>query len=135
MCDGRPATFSIKATFNCTIALLNHCASVSRLLCSLAIRPWNGLVWRSATSRVAMLLQPSFADAAKAAVPLITEWFGVARERTKIADLPYADAAPFRERSLFCLTPLCEQRSETLLVSPAAHQLTHASFLLIPPLD
>jgi hypothetical protein len=73
----------------------------------------------------------SFADSAKAAVPLVSEWFGSARERAKIADLPYSDAAPF-ESGVLLLTSL--STSDPKLSGLAAtHQLTHASFLSFRP--
>jgi hypothetical protein len=73
----------------------------------------------------------SFADSAKGVVPLVSEWFGTARERAKIADLPYSDAAPF-ESGILLLTSL--STSDPKLSGLAAtHQLTHASFLSFRP--
>ncbi len=73
----------------------------------------------------------SFADSAKVAVPLVSEWFGTAREQAKIADLPYPDAAPFESGALL-LTPLSTSDPK-LAGLAAAHQLTHASFLSFRP--
>jgi hypothetical protein len=73
----------------------------------------------------------NFADSAKLAVPLVSEWFGTARERAKIADLPYSDAVPF-ESGVLLLTSL--STSDPKLSGLAAtHQLTHASFLSFRP--
>jgi hypothetical protein len=77
------------------------------------------------------LTASSFADAARGATPLVSEWFGTARERAKIADLPYSDAAPF-ESGAFLLTPLSTSDPK-LAGLAAAHQLTHASFLSFRP--
>ena len=77
------------------------------------------------------LAASSFADSARAASPLVSEWFGAARERAKIADLPYADAAPF-ESGVLLLTSL--STSDPKLAGLAAtHQLAHASFLSFRP--
>jgi hypothetical protein len=73
----------------------------------------------------------SFADSAKVAVPIVSEWFGTVREPAKIADLPYSDAASF-ESGVLLLTPL--STSDPKLSGLAAtHQLTHASFLSLRP--
>jgi hypothetical protein len=77
------------------------------------------------------LAASKFVDSAKGATPLVSEWFGTARERAKFADLPYSDAAPF-ESGVFLLTPL--STSDPKLAGLAAtHQLTHASFLSFRP--
>ncbi len=73
----------------------------------------------------------SFADSAKVAVPLVSEWFGTARERAKTVDLPYSDAAPF-ESGAFLLTPLSSSDPKLAGLSET-HQLTHASFLSSRP--
>ena len=73
----------------------------------------------------------NFVDSAKLALPLIREWFGEARERTKIADLPYNDAAPFESGSLLFISLASSDPKLSGLV--AAHQLTHASFLSFRP--
>ena len=73
----------------------------------------------------------SFADSAKVAVPLVSEWFGTARERAKIADLPYSDAAPF-ESGFLLLTSL-STIDPKLSGLTATHQLTHASILSFRP--
>lgn len=73
----------------------------------------------------------SFADSAKVAVPIVSEWFGTARERAKIADLPYSDGAPF-ENGVLLLTPLSSSDPKLAGLS-ATHQLTHASFFSFRP--
>jgi len=73
----------------------------------------------------------AMADAAQQTAPLITEWFGPPRERAKIAELPYPDAAPF-ESGLVLLTPL-KGRDSNFAGLTMAHQLTHASFLSFRP--
>lgn len=73
----------------------------------------------------------SFADSASPAVSLVTDWFGTARERAKIADLPYPDAAPYESGALL-LTSL-SSTDPKLYGLVAAHQLTHASFLSFRP--
>ena len=73
----------------------------------------------------------SFADSAKVAVPIVSEWFGAARERAKIADLPYSDGAPF-ENGVLLLTPLSSSDPKLAGLS-ATHQLTHASFFSFRP--
>ena len=73
----------------------------------------------------------NFADSAKLAAPLINEWFGTAKERTVIADLPHADAAPFESGALL-LIPLATSDPK-LFGLVAAHQLTHATFLSFRP--
>jgi len=72
-----------------------------------------------------------FADSAKVAFPLVREWFGTARERAKIADLPYSDAGPY-ESGVLLLTPLSTSDPK-LSGLAAAHQLTHASLLSFRP--
>ena len=73
----------------------------------------------------------TFAEAAEKVVPLITDWFGVAREKAKTGDVPDANAAPF-ESGAFLLTPFPAADSK-LSGLAAAHQLTHASFLSFRP--
>ena len=73
----------------------------------------------------------SFANSASTAVSLVTDWFGTARERAKIADLPYPDAAPFENGSLL-LTSL-SSADPKLSGLIATHQLTHAAFLSFRP--
>ena len=72
-----------------------------------------------------------FADSAKVALPLVSEWFGNSRERARIADLPYPDATPFESGALL-LTPLSNSNPNSAGLA-AAHQLTHASFLSFRP--
>jgi hypothetical protein len=69
----------------------------------------------------------SMADAASQVAPLIADWFGSPRERSKVAELPDPGAAPF-ETGLLLLTPLGGKESSSAGLT-AAHQLTHASFL------
>jgi hypothetical protein len=70
-------------------------------------------------------------DAAQQTAPLIAEWFGPPRERAKVAELPYPDAAAF-ESGLVLLTPL-KARDSNFAGLTVAHQLTHASFLSFRP--
>ncbi len=73
----------------------------------------------------------TFAEAAEKVVPVVTDWFGVPREKAKTADLPDANAAPFESGALL-LTPLPNSESK-LPGLAAAHQLTHASFVSFRP--
>lgn len=73
----------------------------------------------------------TYADAAEKAVPLITNWFGVLREKAQTADLPDPDAAPFESGSLL-LTPLADLSAQSSGLA-AAYQLTHADFLSFRP--
>lgn len=73
----------------------------------------------------------TYADAAEKAVPLITSWFGVLRERAQTADLPDPDAVPSESASLR-LTPLAGLSAQSSGLA-AAHQLTHAAFLSFRP--
>lgn len=77
------------------------------------------------------LAASSFADSARVASPLVSEWFGTARERAQIADLPYPDAASF-ESGVLLLTSLSSSDPKLAGLS-ATHQLTHASFLSFRP--
>jgi len=76
-------------------------------------------------------LAASFADAAEVTLPLITEWFGSAREAAKVAELPYPEATPFESGTLLLTT--LKARDPNLAGLTAAHQLTHASFLSFRP--
>jgi len=73
----------------------------------------------------------NFADAAEKVAPLITDWFGVQREKAKTADLPDPHAAPFESGALL-LMPLSGSDSKQTGLA-AAHQLTHAAFLSFRP--
>ena len=73
----------------------------------------------------------TFAEAAEKVVPLITDWFGTARERGKTAELPDPNTAPFESGALL-LTPLTNSQSK-LPGLASAHQLTHAAFLSLRP--
>lgn len=68
----------------------------------------------------------SYANAAERVAPLITDWFGTAREKAVTADIPDPSAAPF-ESGAFRMTPL-GAGDPKLLGLAVAHQLTHASF-------
>ena len=68
----------------------------------------------------------AYANAVEKIAPLIADWFGPARERVVIADLPDKNASPF-ESGAFLLTPLGSINSK-LTGLAAAHQLAHASF-------
>ena len=72
-----------------------------------------------------------YADAAEKVAPLIGEWFGTPREKAQTADLPDAQSATFESGALL-LMPLASVDSK-LAGLPAAHQLTHASFLSFRP--
>jgi hypothetical protein len=93
---------------------------------TLVIGPY-GLVDRSA---VTVFNLPShavaaevYAGAAEKVGPLITDWFGHARRKALIVDLPDASDATFESGPLL-LTPLSE--SEFAAGLSAAHQLVHA---------
>ncbi|MFL6445485.1 MAG: hypothetical protein ACJ713_16845 [Candidatus Sulfotelmatobacter sp.] len=64
-----------------------------------------------------------YVDAAGKVSPLITDWFGRARRKALIVDLPDTSDAPF-ESGPVLLTPLSE--SEFASGLSAAHQLAHA---------
>jgi len=64
-----------------------------------------------------------YAGAAEKVSPLITDWFGHARRKALIVDLPDTSDAPFESGPLL-LTPLSE--SEFASALSAAHQLAHA---------
>jgi len=64
-----------------------------------------------------------YVDAAGKVSPLITDWFGRARRKPLIVDLPDTSDAPFESGPLL-LTPLSE--SEFASALSAAHQLAHA---------
>jgi hypothetical protein len=68
----------------------------------------------------------SYADASEKIVPLITDWFGVPREKAITADLPDPNAAPFESDALL-FTPLANTDAKLARIA-AAHQLTHAAF-------
>jgi hypothetical protein len=72
-----------------------------------------------------------YAEAAEKVVPLVTEWFGAPREKAQTADLADPNAATFESGALL-LTPLASLDAK-LPGLPAAHQLTHASFLSFRP--
>ncbi len=72
----------------------------------------------------------TYADAAQAVVPLITEWFGPAHEKAQMADLPDPNAAPF-ESGAFRLSPLANNSG--VIGLSAVHQLTHASLFSLRP--
>ena len=73
----------------------------------------------------------AMADAAQQGSQLIADWFGPARERVKVAELPDPGAAPF-ESGVLLLTPLKDRDSSSAGLT-VAHQLTHASFLSFRP--
>ena len=89
-----------------------------------------GLLGMVDRSGVTVLNLPSHAvagevyvDAAGKVSPLITDWFGRARRKALIVDLPDTSDAPF-ESGPVLLTPLSE--SEFASALSAAHQLAHA---------
>lgn len=71
-----------------------------------------------------------YADTAEKVSPLITDWFGKARRKALIADLPDTSDAPFESGPLL-LTPLSE--SEFASGLSAAHQLAHACVFSFRP--
>jgi len=71
-----------------------------------------------------------YAGAAEKVSPLITDWFGHARRKALIVDLPDASDAPFESGPLL-LTPLSE--SEFAAGLSAAHQLAHACVVSFRP--
>jgi hypothetical protein len=71
-----------------------------------------------------------YAGAAEKVSPLITDWFGHARRKAIIVDLPDASDAPFESGPLL-LTPLSE--SEFAAGLSAAHQLAHACLVSFRP--
>ena len=68
----------------------------------------------------------AYANAAEKVAPLITDWFGVPREKAMTADLPDPSAAQFESGS-FLMTPLAAIDPK-LTALAATHQLTHAAF-------
>ena len=73
----------------------------------------------------------AYADTAEQVSPLIADWFGPARQKARVADLPDSNDAPFENGALL-LTPLSHD-SANLAGLSAAHQLTHASFASFRP--
>jgi hypothetical protein len=73
----------------------------------------------------------TYADAAEKIAPLISEWFGIPREKAQTADVADPDSVPFESGALL-LTPLANVDSK-LVGLTVAHQLTHASFLSSRP--
>lgn len=71
-----------------------------------------------------------YAGAAEKVSPLITDWFGHARRKALIVDLPDTSDAPFESGPLL-LTPLSE--SEFAAGLSAAHQLAHACVISFRP--
>jgi hypothetical protein len=68
----------------------------------------------------------TFAQAADAVLPFLTEWFGSLRNKAIVVELPDANAAPF-ESGAVLLTPLGENDVKLTRLS-LAHALTHAAF-------
>jgi hypothetical protein len=68
----------------------------------------------------------SYAEAAQKVLPLVTDWFGVPRNKAETAELVDPNAAPFESNSLL-LTPSSNLDSKGAGLI-AAHQLTHAAF-------
>jgi len=68
-----------------------------------------------------------YALATELALPLVTEWFGAARQKAETVELADPQAAPFESGSML-LTPLGSSDS-TDYESTAVHQLTHAAFI------
>ncbi|HEX4427562.1 MAG TPA: hypothetical protein VH079_19330, partial [Terriglobales bacterium] len=68
----------------------------------------------------------NYALASELAVPFVTEWFGVPKEKIDVVELPDPNAAPFESGTLL-LTPLGSSDSRLYRLN-AVHQLTHAAF-------
>jgi hypothetical protein len=68
----------------------------------------------------------NYADAAEKVIPLVTEWFGMPRNKAQTADLSDPNAAPFESGSLL-LTSLASTDPK-LAALAAALQLTHTAF-------
>ena len=66
-----------------------------------------------------------YALAAETVQPWVEQWFGPAKEKVQVIELPDANAAPF-ESGAMLFTPLNKDRKVAELTM--AHQLTHASF-------
>jgi hypothetical protein len=68
----------------------------------------------------------AYADASDRVAPLIRDWFGPAREKVQVVDLPDPQDAPFESGALL-FTPLSS--SDSIRIGLAtAHQFAHASF-------
>ena len=95
---------------------------------SFALAPY-GVVTRSSVTVFNLpthaVAAEAYADATEKLASLIRDWFGRAREKVQIADLPDSQAAPFESGTLL-FTPLSSSDS-TRIGLPVAHQLTHAS--------
>ena len=68
----------------------------------------------------------TFAQAADAVLPFLTEWFGSLRDKAEVVELPDPKAAPFESDSVL-LTPLGDGDLKLTRLS-LAHGLTHAAF-------
>ncbi len=64
--------------------------------------------------------------AAELSLPLVSGWFGPVREKTRLAELPDAQASPFESGDVL-FAPLANKDS-TKYELAAVHQLTHAAF-------
>jgi hypothetical protein len=73
----------------------------------------------------------NYAEDAGKVIPLITDWFGMLREKSRIVDLPDPNAGPYESGALL-LTPLASGDSKVAGLA-AAHQLTHAAFMSFRP--
>jgi hypothetical protein len=80
-------------------------------------------VWHMPQDRAAAT---TFAQAADAVLPFLTEWFGALRDKAEVVELPDPKAAPFESDSVL-LTPLGESDLKLTRLS-LAHALTHAAF-------
>lgn len=68
----------------------------------------------------------NYALAAEVAVPFVTEWFGVPKEKIEVVELADPEAEPYESGTLL-LTPLAGSDSRLYRLN-AVHQLTHAAF-------
>ena len=80
-------------------------------------------VWHMPQDRAAAT---TFAQAADAVLPFLTEWFGSLRDKAEVVELPDPKAAPFESDSVL-LTPLGDGDLKLTRLS-LAHGLTHAAF-------
>jgi hypothetical protein len=68
----------------------------------------------------------TFAQAADAIMPFVTEWFGAPREKVRVVELFDPGASPF-ESGAMLMTPLGDTDPKLLQIA-LVHELTHAAF-------
>ncbi len=67
-----------------------------------------------------------FAQAAEAVAPFVSEWFGAAREKVRLAELFDPQAFPYETGSML-LTPLGDTDAKLVQIA-LVHEMTHAAF-------